>query len=92
MNKSLKILRNPSDWDSFLSEDGARILLTQRRYESKVLPNHSWLLQRQADIAEKINFWDSNNTQKKKWVAWFLNNNIQEKDLSADYEPKKNEN
>ena len=77
------ILKNPSDWDQFLSDGQPKLLIMQSKYGSRVPPDYAAILRRQPDIAEKTEPWDSTSSRKNKWVAWFLNNERNQVSLNA---------
>ena len=70
--KPISVLRTASDWDSFLSGQTPKLVIMQSRDEEKIPADYRWFLQKQPDIIEKVQPWDSASSRRKKWCAWII--------------------
>jgi len=66
------ILKTASDWDHFFSGQEPKLLIMQSKDKEKVPADYKGFLQRQQDIAENIQPWDSATSRRKKWQAWIF--------------------
>jgi 4-amino-4-deoxy-L-arabinose transferase-like glycosyltransferase len=71
----ITILKTVSDWDSFMSGQTPKLVIMQSRYEEKVPPDYRCLLQKQPDMAENTQPWDSASSRREKWRAWIIQGN-----------------
>ncbi len=82
-------LETASDWDSFLSGQTPKLVIMQSRDEEKIPAGYRWFLQRQADIIEKVQPWDSASSRREKWRAWVIEgNSVFSKSASGNEENK----
>lgn len=68
-------LKTASDWESFLSGQTPKLVIMQNRDEEKIPATYRWFLQRQADIIEKVQPWDSASSRREKWRTWIIDGN-----------------
>ena len=82
-------LKTASDWDSFLSGQTPKLVIMQSRDEEKIPADYRWFLQRQPDIIEKVQPWDSASSRREKWRAWIIEgNSILSQSVSKDEDDK----
>jgi len=70
--EQIPILKTASDWDSFLSGKTPKLVIMQNRDKEKVPLDYGWILQKQPDIAESTQSWDSASSRREKWQAWII--------------------
>jgi hypothetical protein len=68
----IPILKTASDWDSFLSGQTPKLVIMQSRDEEKIPAGYGCFLQKQPDIMEKVQPWDSASSRREKWRAWVI--------------------
>ncbi len=71
-DEPIPILKTASDWNNFLASKTPKLLIMQDRDKAKVPPDYGWILQKQPDIAESTNSWDSASSRREKWRAWII--------------------
>jgi 4-amino-4-deoxy-L-arabinose transferase-like glycosyltransferase len=77
----IPILKTASDLDGFLSGKTPKLLVIQNRDKEKLPADYKWILQREPDIAESAQPWESASSRGEKWRAWI----IRGKEVAVDY-------
>jgi 4-amino-4-deoxy-L-arabinose transferase-like glycosyltransferase len=71
----ITVVKTASDWNSFLSGKTPKVVIMQSRSIEKVPLDCGWFLQKQPDIAENTQPWDSKSSRRGKWRAWIIEGN-----------------
>jgi hypothetical protein len=79
--EQIPVLKTASDWNSFLSGKTPKLVIMQDRDKQKVPLDYGWILQKQPDIAESTEPWDSASSRGEKWRAWV----VRASETSTDY-------
>jgi 4-amino-4-deoxy-L-arabinose transferase-like glycosyltransferase len=75
MREPIPTLETVSDWNRFLSGQTPKLVIMQSRNEEKVPLDYRWFLQKQPDIVESTQPWDSASSRGEKWHAWIIHGN-----------------